>query len=105
MHSILSHSIPLKDVIKNLAQQLGTNVQQNCQEYSLIIPEKYGRGSISGINFQGGMGMVIYNCYFHEDLEIRFIVDKIHPLKFLFCERGEITIDSKMRLRLKNWIC
>lgn len=37
------------------------------------------------------MGMVIYNCYFHEDVEIRFIVDKIHPLKFLFCERGEIT--------------
>src|SRR5690554_1892471 len=90
MNSILSHSIPLKNVIENLAQELGTTVEKNCQEYSLRVPEKYGRGKIMGVNFQKGMEILLYNCYFYEDLEIRFIVDEIHPLKFLFCESGEV---------------
>lgn len=90
MQSILSHSIPLKNVIENLAQQLGTTVEKNCNEYTLSIPEKYGSGEIMGVNFQNGMGMIMYNCFFHEDLEVRFIVDEVHPLKFLFCELGEV---------------
>lgn len=88
MQSILSQSIPLKDVINDLAKELNTPVTQNCSEYSLQIPEIYGEGSITGIDFEHGMGIILYNCTFTKDMEIRFVVDTIHPLKFLFCETG-----------------
>lgn len=90
MQSIISRSIPLKEVITDLARQLGTRVHNSCNEYSLDIPETFGAGSIKALNFQGGMGIIIYDCTFRFDLEIKFIVDQVHPLKFIFCETGNL---------------
>lgn len=91
MHTIISHSIPFKDVLNDLSRELETTYTQSCEEYILQIPEKYGSGTIKGINFKEGLGLLFYDCTFHEDLEIRFIVDQVHPLKFLFCERGNFS--------------
>lgn len=44
-----------------------------------------------GINFDAGLGILLYHCTFKEDVEIHFTVNQIHPLKFLFCELGELT--------------
>ncbi|WP_121666528.1 helix-turn-helix domain-containing protein [Mesonia aquimarina] len=91
MQHITSHSIPLKDVIDDLATEFQTEVQQNCDEYSLTIPAHYGEGTIKGIDFKQGLGILIYDCTFKEDIEIRFVIDKVHPLKFLFCEKGKFS--------------
>lgn len=88
MKSIISRSIPFKDVMKDLAEELGTSFIQDCQEYSITIPEEVGGGRISGINFSEGVGLLMYDCVFHEDFEIQFIVNEVHPLKFMFCEKG-----------------
>ncbi|SRX54297.1 AraC family transcriptional regulator [Aequorivita sp. CIP111184] len=88
MQTITCHSIPFKEVLNDLAIELETSYTQSCEEYTLIIPEKYGSGSIKGINFKEGLGLLFYNCTFNEDLEIHFIVNEVHPLKFLFCEKG-----------------
>lgn len=91
MQQLHSHSIPLKEVIGDLATELNVNVQQNCDEFSLTIPDHYGQGTIKGIDFKGGLGILIYDCTFKEDMEIHFVVDKVHPLKFLFCEEGTLS--------------
>lgn len=91
MQSIRSHSIPLKEVIQDLAQQMDTPFVQNCQEFSLIIPKSIGVGSIKGIDFKDGLGLILYDCTFIKDMEIQFIVDKVHPLKFIFCEEGNLS--------------
>lgn len=88
MHKIISHSIPFKDLINDLSKQLGTTYTQSCEEYTVEIPSNYGSGTIKGINFKEGLGLLYYDCMFHEDLEISFIVNQVHPLKFLFCEDG-----------------
>jgi len=88
MHKIISHSIPFREVLNDLSKELETTYTQSCEEYTLKIPSKFGTGSIKGINFKEGLGLLIYNCKFHEDLEIHFIVNEVHPLKFLFCEEG-----------------
>lgn len=88
MHIIKAHSIPIKDVINDLAKEMGTTFSKSCEEYTLEIPKSYGSGTINGINFRDGLGLLFYDCTFHEDIEIRFIVNQIHPLKFLFCESG-----------------
>ncbi len=91
MPSLLCQSIPLKDVIADLASQMQVKVEKNCDEYYLTLPTKYGEGSIRGIDFKDGMGIIIYDCTFIEDTEICFIVNNVHPLKFLFCETGRLS--------------
>lgn len=88
MNSIISRSIPFKDVMKDLANEFGTTFSQSCEEYTLEIPRKHGKGSVRGINFGEGIGVLLYDCMFYEDLEIQFVVNEVHPLKFLFCEKG-----------------
>jgi len=89
-NSINVKSLPLKDVIKDLAEAFGTDYQENCGIYNLTIPEKWGNGTIKGINFEGGLGVIIYDCSFHIDTKIKFKVNDIHPLKFIYCLEGSL---------------
>ena len=51
MTEIFVKSLPLKDVISNLAEAFDTVYFNRCHEYQINIPEKYGTGFIRGINF------------------------------------------------------
>lgn len=88
MRTIISRSIPFKDVMSDLSKEMKTDYSETCKEYSLELPPHIGKGYIRGINFQEGIGMLLYDCTFNEDTEIKFIVNKVHPLKFIYCEEG-----------------
>ena len=88
MKTVLVKSLPLKDVISDLAEAFGVDYHENCKQYFLQLPPNIGKGTIKGINFKNGMGILQYNCTFFEDLEIQFVINKIHPLKLLFCVEG-----------------
>lgn len=90
MYHIQVHSLPLKDVISDLAKAFNTEYTKSCDVYTLHLPEHIGSGTITGINFHGGMGILQYEVNFIEDTEIQFIVDKVHPLKFLFSISGTL---------------
>lgn len=83
-------SIPLRDVLRDLAKRFEVEVKEDCEEFSVEIPEEFGEGKIRGINFQSGLGLIIYDCRFKEDTEIRFTVSKIHPAKFIYCTEGSL---------------
>lgn len=91
MKSLLVQSLPLQEVIENLATAMGTTYTESCDQYKLIIPEIYGSGMITGVDFESGMGIIQYDCNFKEDIEIKFIVNDVHPLKFLFCLEGALS--------------
>lgn len=88
MKTLVSHSIPFKEIMKDLASDMETVYYRNCEEYYLQIPPEYGEGIIRGINFEEGIGLMMYDCLFYEDVEIRFILNEVHPLKFMFCSEG-----------------
>lgn len=96
MKSIEVNSLPLKDVIRDLAKLFNIEYSENCGEYVLQLPPSVGEGSIRGINFEGGLGLLQYNCLFNEDMEIHFVVNHIHPLKFLY------TVDGLLLHRFEN---
>ncbi len=83
-------SLPLKDVITELAAAFDTEVENNCGEYTVHIPDNFGTGFVKGINFHSGLGLVEYNCSFFEDLEIQFTVNEVHPAKFMYCAKGSV---------------
>ena len=90
MKKIKVQSLPLYEVIKDIATCLNVPYEENCGEYRVELPAKIGKGVIRGINFDGGFGIIIYDCYVEEDYEFHFVVDEVHPLKFLYCLEGKL---------------
>lgn len=85
------NSIPLKDVIISLAKSFGVKYQNRCGEYFLSIPKHIGEGQIRGINFENGLGLIIYKAIFKKDTRLEFTLDEIHPVKFVYTLHGSIS--------------
>ncbi len=96
MNSIQVNSLPLKEVISDIAEVFDIPYSENCGEYLLKLPPSVGEGTIRGVNFDGGLGLIQYDCLFNEDMEIHFVVNNIHPLKFLY------TLDGILLHRFEN---
>ncbi len=90
MRTIQVASLPLNEVIGEIANSFNTAVEKNYGESIITLPTKVGSGTIRGINFDGGLGIIQYHCKFHQDTEIQFIVNKVHPLKFLYVIKGKL---------------
>ncbi len=90
MKIIKVNSLPLKEVITDIAEAFGVGYDTNCGEYTLFLPPQVGAGWIRGINFDNGLGILQYDCNFIEDMEIQFVINEVHPLKFLYCIEGEL---------------
>lgn len=88
MKSIEINSLPLEEVLHDLSVYFNTRCIKNCDEYLVKIPAKWGNGYIKGISFKSGVGFIQYQCEFRKDLEIKFIVNETHPVKFLYCLNG-----------------
>lgn len=85
------NSIPLKDVIISLAKSFGVSYQNECDEYSLMLPEHIGEGEIRGINFENGLALLIYKATFKDDIRLEFTLNEIHPVKFINSLHGPLT--------------
>lgn len=85
------NSIPLKDVIISLAKSFGVSYQNECDEYSLMLPENIGEGEIRGINFENGLALLIYKATFKDDIRLEFTLNEIHPVKFINSLHGPLT--------------
>ena len=81
-------SIPIDKVIKELGTALKAEVIENCEEYFLKIPFQLGKGFIRGVSFRHGLGFIQYACNFKEDLELHFVQNDVHPLKFIYLLDG-----------------
>lgn len=90
MKAIQVNSLPLKEVISDIATAFDTEYTENCDEFTVELPSNIGKGRIRGINFERGLGIIRYDCTFNEDFEIQFVINEIHPLKFLYCIEGEL---------------
>ncbi|MDT0641791.1 AraC family transcriptional regulator [Zunongwangia sp. F363] len=90
MNSIKINSLPLDEVIKDIAGELHIPYEQNCELYYINIPESLGEGRITGINFENGLGIISYDCTFKEDFEIRFVKSDVHPVKFIYSLEGSV---------------
>jgi len=82
------HSLPLEQVIESIARAMNTDYEEDCKEFLLEIPKDFGKGCIRGISFNSGLGLLQYDCTFNVDVEIQFIVNSVHPLKFLSTLKG-----------------
>ncbi|MGB8704178.1 MAG: AraC family transcriptional regulator, partial [Gillisia sp.] len=83
-------TLPVQDIIKDIANFLKVEVAEDSGEQTIRLPSEVGEGYIRGTSFESGMGIIAYNCKFFEDTEICFTLNTVHPLKFIFCSEGDI---------------
>ncbi len=83
-------TLPVIEIIEDIAAVIGAEIENGNGEYVMNIPENLGEGSIRGASFDTGMGVITYNCKFYEDAEIHFSLNSVHPLKFIFCSEGSV---------------
>ncbi|WP_149274620.1 helix-turn-helix domain-containing protein [Pareuzebyella sediminis] len=88
MLSIEVNSLPIAEIFGDISKAFGTDFTESCGEYYIDIPKHLGKGNIRGIDFDGGMGIVQYDCLFKTNVEFQFTVNEVHPLKFLYCLEG-----------------
>ncbi|MDT0676967.1 helix-turn-helix domain-containing protein [Autumnicola musiva] len=90
MNTIKINSLPLDEVIRDIANELNITYEQNCEEYSVRIPSSLGKGKITGVNLKNGLGIIRYNCTFKEDFKIKFVKSEVHPVKFIYSLEGSV---------------
>lgn len=82
------NTLPVKEIIQDIANALNTQVDDDSGEYTIDLPKEIGEGFIRGASFDSGIGYITYNCKFFDDVQIHFSKNTIHPLKFIFCSEG-----------------
>lgn len=90
MITIKVNSLPVDLVIKDLAAAFQLPFQLNCREYLVDLSENVGEGYIKAMMLESGLGIIEYHCKFKMDVEIQFVKDFTHPLKFLYCTKGSV---------------
>lgn len=76
--------------IQTLAEAFDCEFVRDCKEYRVNLPEKIGQGYISAYDFDYGISLFYYNCFFNEVLDLVFTKGRPHPIHFNFCVKGEI---------------
>jgi len=89
MHQITVSSLPIHQVVQNIAKELKVDFIENYNFYKVVLPIEVGEGNISGIDFGGGFGLLNYNCTFRNNFTIRFTLNEVHPMKFIHCKAGK----------------
>lgn len=88
MKTIEIHSLPISEVLHDLSTYFGSRCIKICDEYIVKIPSSWGTGYIKGASFSSGLGIIQYLCKFKSDVEIKLVVNNVHPVKFLYCLNG-----------------
>ena len=84
-------AVLLHDVLREVAEQFGaTEIKNLCDEITVVIPHRHGKGYIRGINFGNGLGLLIFKCTFHEDTFFCYTLNRSHPLRLIFCQQGTV---------------
>ncbi|WP_235296479.1 helix-turn-helix transcriptional regulator [Portibacter marinus] len=83
-------SQPLREVIENIAEAWDAEVKEICSEFIVEVPRELGEGTIQGISFDNGLGIIIYQCSFNQEISFEFTLNNIHPIKYLYSVEGPI---------------
>ncbi|OAQ41762.1 hypothetical protein A5893_01205 [Pedobacter psychrophilus] len=108
MFSFQVNSIPLKDVIIGLAKSFEVEYHHRCEEYFLNIPAHIGHGQIRGINFDNGLGLIIYKAVFNQNIKLEFTLDEVHPVKFIYSLHGALShqfANEKIKHSIEEYRC
>ena len=72
------------DIVKDMANVLNIDFDENHNEYCLRIPKKIGSGFVKATSFDSGIGVLETDYLLKKELRIELKKGVIHPLKIMF---------------------
>ena len=87
---IFVKALPVHEILESFAKEFKTPLQRDSGELTMELPEHLGQGYIRGTSFDCGIGLIEYHVTFFRDVEIHFVLNRTHPLKFIFCSEGRV---------------
>ncbi len=87
---IFVKALPVNEILESFAKEFKVPVNKDSGELTIDLPEHLGQGYIRGTSFDSGIGLLEYHVTFFKDMEIHFVLNRTHPLKFIFCSEGRV---------------
>lgn len=84
-------SLDLEDFFEIIAAKLSTSFSTEHAEYTLVIPDTFGFGTITGVNYPNGIGLIAIDATFTEDVSLNYRAHQVHPLKFVYSLNEHVT--------------
>lgn len=72
------------EVLYDIAELMGVEVDERTHEYCINIPESIGSGHITAYEFDNGFGVVDADFYIKDPIEFHFKKGMVQPLKLFF---------------------
>jgi hypothetical protein len=86
MHQeIVVTSEDVLETISMLSDHFRVKIVNEHSELIVNIPESEGSGYISSFDFRTGLGIVMFNCKFKKDVELKLNGKGFIPLRLIFC--------------------
>ncbi len=77
-------------VVRAIAQQINVEVVEDCDQYRMELPKHIGSGTIAGVDFYEGYGLLTCNAVLKKDMDLHYSKGSNHPLRFIFCLEGSL---------------
>ena len=87
---IFVKALPVREILESLSKKFKVPLNKDSGELTIQLPEHLGQGYIRGTSFDSGIGLIEFKVTFYKDVEIHFILNRTHPLKFIFCSEGRV---------------
>ncbi len=90
MKSIILETAKIRDMFKQLQQNLGGHLKIDSKEHILSLDNETGHGHIKGQTFKGGLSYLEFDMVFSEDLVLTTQTPENSPICFAYCSKGKV---------------
>jgi len=90
MNTINLKSFSTKEITRKVSKSLSVPIESICNSNTILIPSKYGKGSLVSIDFENGLNLLIFDVHLDETIRFNFLAEKAYPLNFIHCQKGVV---------------
>lgn len=83
-----------KQRIEKLASIFNVSPQEDCDDHFIKFDNTFGKGSIRGINFDHGLGVMMFDLELNRDIVFEYDLGRRHPIRFIYCSEGSIELKA-----------
>lgn len=94
MKNIIISDYQYSKRIEKMASIFSSSPIEDCGEYSFKFNNTLGRGTISGVNFEHGVGVMMFDVHLNREIVMEYKLGRRHPVQFIYNSTGQIKLEA-----------
>ncbi len=94
MKNIVISDFHYEERINKMASLFRAETVIDCDEISFNFDNDIGKGSIRGINFDFGVGVMMFDLNLASDLTLDYYLGRRHPIQCIYNSQGDVKLNS-----------